>query len=172
MNKPRLLHYRRAAARHPNERGVALVLAILTLFILSVLGLGLLFSTLTELRIAGSESTINRALYAADSGVQYGLVQGRTSDIGPGCTGLANYWCFLVPEMNTGTGSMKTMNVSISPMREVDYQAYEKSDLSKNATLKLYWITKHFESTAQDPVNLYASKTIAVDFTIGPLVQH
>jgi len=161
--------------RHPlssrGEQGVALVLAIVTLFILSVLGLALLFSTSVELQIAGAETTINRTLYAADSGVQYGLIQGRGSDLGPGCTGLTNYWCFLVPELNTGTGTPKTMNVSITPMREVDFYSYEKTDLSKNATLKLFWITKRFDSTAQDATNLKSQKTITVEFLMGPLVQ-
>jgi hypothetical protein len=151
------------------ERGVALVLAILTLFVLSVLGLTLLYSTTTELRIAGAEASINRVLYAADSGVQYGMVQGRKSDTGPGCPGLSGYWCFLVPAMNTGTGSMKTMNVSISPMRQVDFQKFEFTDLSTNTNFKLYWVTKHFESSAQDTTNLNVSKTLSVDFTIGPL---
>ena len=151
------------------ERGVALVLAILTLFILSVMGLALLFSTTTELRIAGAEASINRVLYAADSGVQYGMVQGRKSDTGPGCPGLSGYWCFLVPAMNTGAGAMKTMNVSITPMRQVDFQKFEFTDLSTNTNFKLYWVTKHFESSAQDTANLNVSKTLSVDFTIGPL---
>lgn len=151
------------------ERGVALVLAILTLFILSVMGLALLFSTTTELRIAGAEASINRVLYAADSGVQYGMVQGRKSDTGPGCPGLSGYWCFLVPAMNTGAGAMKTMNVSITPMRQVDFQKFEFTDLSTNTNFKLYWVTKHFDSMAQDSANLNVSKTLSVDFTIGPL---
>jgi len=160
------------AGRHfsrRREEGVALVLAILTLFILSVLGLALLFSTTTEFRIAGTETAINRVLYAADSGVQYGMVQGRKSDVGPGCTGLVGYWCFLVPEMNTGTGAMKTMNVTISPMRQVDFKKFEFTDLSTNTNFKLYWVTKHFESSAQDPTDLSVAKTLSVDFTIGPL---
>lgn len=167
----RILPARRRARSKRGERGVALVLSIVTLFVLSVLGLTLLFSTTMELKIAGAETTINRALYAADSGVQYGLIQGRAGDLGPGCGALTNYWCFLVPELNTGLGVPKTMNVSITPMRQVDFYRYEKTDLSKNATLKLYWVTKRFDSTAQDATNLKAQKTITVEFLMGPMVQ-
>jgi hypothetical protein len=58
-----------------NERGAALVLAILVLAILTVIGIALMLITSTESRIAANEWSINRGFYAADAGVRWGTVQ-------------------------------------------------------------------------------------------------
>jgi Tfp pilus assembly protein PilX len=66
------IRIRSAAAR---ERGAAIIVAILVTFVLTVLGLALLFTTSTEFQIAGAETTVNKTFYAADSGTQYGNFQ-------------------------------------------------------------------------------------------------
>jgi hypothetical protein len=58
-----------------NERGAALVLAILVLSILTVIGIALMLITSTESRIAANEWSINRGFYAADAGIRWGTVQ-------------------------------------------------------------------------------------------------
>ncbi len=169
----RTLIGRPLAYRAPGRRdsGAALILAILTLFILTAFGLALLFNTTTEFQIAGAETTVNRAFYAADSGVQYGIIQGQGVATGP-CTAQANYWCFQVPEMNTnatsGAFTMKTMNVSVTPMRLVDFQKCLLCSLGKGG-VSLYNVEKHFESISQDSTVLNTQKRIAVDFSVGPI---
>lgn len=58
-----------------NERGAALVIAILVLAILTVIGIALMLITSTESRIAANEWSVNRAFYSADAGVRWATVQ-------------------------------------------------------------------------------------------------
>jgi Tfp pilus assembly protein PilX len=53
------------------ERGAALFLAILTLFILTIMGIGLMFTSSIENTLAGTETKISKIFYAAESGVEY-----------------------------------------------------------------------------------------------------
>ena len=53
------------------ERGAALFLAILVLFILTVMGIGLVFTTSIENTLAGTDTKISKIFYAAESGVEY-----------------------------------------------------------------------------------------------------
>jgi hypothetical protein len=58
--------------RQPDrERGVALFFAILTLFVLTIMGIALMFAVSIENRLAGTETNISKIFYAADSGVEY-----------------------------------------------------------------------------------------------------
>lgn len=52
------------------ERGVALVLALFLVVILTVLGLGLVLRSRVSMSVAGAERTITKNFYAADAGVQ------------------------------------------------------------------------------------------------------
>ena len=55
--------------RQPDrERGAALFLAILTLFILTIMGIALMFTTSIENSLAGTETKVSKIFYAADSG--------------------------------------------------------------------------------------------------------
>lgn len=58
----------RPAARG-SERGSAYVLALLTLLVVSVLGLSLVYITQTEMEIGSNERTLERTFYSADSGL-------------------------------------------------------------------------------------------------------
>jgi hypothetical protein len=70
----------RAARARRGERGAALVIAILVLAILTVIGIALMLVTSTESRIAANEWSVNRAFYAADSGIRWasGEMRGPT----------------------------------------------------------------------------------------------
>jgi len=71
---PRRLRAARRQSRN-NERGAALVLAILVLAILTVIGIALMLITSTESRIAANEWSINRAFYASDSGIRWSMAE-------------------------------------------------------------------------------------------------
>jgi hypothetical protein len=58
-----------------NERGAALVIAILVLAILTVIGIALMLITSTETRIAANEWSVNRGFYASDAGIRWGTAQ-------------------------------------------------------------------------------------------------
>ncbi len=66
---------RRLPGSRENERGAALVVAILVLAILTVIGIALMLITSTESRIAANEWSINRAFYASDAGIRWATAQ-------------------------------------------------------------------------------------------------
>jgi PilX N-terminal len=53
----------------PSQRGSALVLALFLIVILTVLGLGLVLRTRVAMTVAGSERSVTKGFYAADSGI-------------------------------------------------------------------------------------------------------
>jgi Tfp pilus assembly protein PilX len=61
------------------ERGSAYVIALLALFVLTILGLALVVITQNEVQIGANERTINRVFYAADSGLAVGAAKTLTS---------------------------------------------------------------------------------------------
>src|SRR5450756_395213 len=61
--------------KRKQERGAALVIAILVLALLTVIGIALMLVTSTESRIAANEWSLNRAFYASDSGIRWGSVE-------------------------------------------------------------------------------------------------
>lgn len=65
--------------RGHREHGVALILALICLLILTAVGIALSLSTQTERDIAANESFVSKAFYGADSGVQYAAAQLRTN---------------------------------------------------------------------------------------------
>jgi hypothetical protein len=62
------------------EKGAALFLAILTLFILTVMGIALMFTTSIEQTLAGTDTKISKIFYAADSGIEYAGAMLATQD--------------------------------------------------------------------------------------------
>jgi hypothetical protein len=53
-----------------NERGMALIVALMSMLLLSALGLGLMMTTMTETMIANNYRESGESLYAADAGVE------------------------------------------------------------------------------------------------------
>ncbi len=66
---------RRLRTRAADERGAALVIAILALAILTAIGIALMLVTSTEARVAANEWSINRAFYGSDSGIRWASVE-------------------------------------------------------------------------------------------------
>jgi hypothetical protein len=177
--QPPMRRVMRAAARRraKREEGAALILAILTMLILTILGIGLLFTTTTEFQIAGAETTVNRTFYAADSGSQYGILQAKfdnqTNTAPTACTvgGIGGYWCFSVPEQNPGV-TQRNLAVTVSPMRLVDIQLAPSTQLNVG-TVPLYNVGLHFSSNATDTLpsttTVFSQKQILVDVVVGPM---
>ncbi|MDP9119918.1 MAG: hypothetical protein M3O15_00875 [Acidobacteriota bacterium] len=59
----------RAAPRRRGETGSAYIIALLVLVVLTIVGLTLTLITQSEVRQGANERSINRALYASDSGI-------------------------------------------------------------------------------------------------------
>jgi len=166
----------RARVRPPaaRERGAALILAILVTFILTVLGLALLFTTSTEFRIAGGETTVNKAFYAADSGTQYGNFQIKalrtTPDTYQACTSPTNYFCFQVPAQSTAATD-HALTVKVTPMQLVNISQSTPGGGSLNINaIPITILDYAFTSTATDTTNgINSSKTISVVSSVGPI---
>ena len=62
-------------ALHRGERGSSYIIALLALFVLTVLGLALVLTIQNEVQIGANERTINRVFYAADSGLGVGAAK-------------------------------------------------------------------------------------------------
>ena len=58
-----------------NERGIALIIALLMLLVLTVIGIGAMNSTTFENMISGNDRTATDAFYAAEAGVELQLSQ-------------------------------------------------------------------------------------------------
>ena len=61
---------RRQVARLADERGVALIVALMAMLLLTALGLALTLTTMTETKISGNYRDGTEALYAADAAVE------------------------------------------------------------------------------------------------------
>ena len=124
--------------RRRSECGAALVLSIIVIFILTILGLALMFSTTTEFQIAGAETTVNKTFYAADSGIQYGFLQAKATKTDAtgspnSCAGAATFWCFDLPDLMPGT-TAHDLAVRVSPFRLDDFKLSPGSQINVDAT--------------------------------------
>ena len=89
MNEPR--------AARDNERGMALILAILALMLLTFLGLTLAATTSTELQIATNYRWSQQAQYNAEAGLEAArIVLSRTAQF-------TNYWRLQLPAARPGS---------------------------------------------------------------------
>jgi Tfp pilus assembly protein PilX len=66
------MHTTASTALHPvsNERGMALIVALMSMMLLTALGIGLVMTTMSETMITGNYRDSGEALYAADAGVE------------------------------------------------------------------------------------------------------
>jgi len=75
------------SCRQKNQRGIALVMTLVVLFVLSVLGAGVMFSTQTEIWNSANLRGTTQARYVAEAGVSQGLTWLNSSlswtNIGP-----------------------------------------------------------------------------------------
>ncbi|MRR53544.1 MAG: hypothetical protein EG822_03395 [Deltaproteobacteria bacterium] len=70
-----------------SERGVALVIVLMMLLLLTILGVTMLASSTSELKIAGNYRNNEEAFYAADAALEYGMTFGDIyTSIVPGTT--------------------------------------------------------------------------------------
>jgi Tfp pilus assembly protein PilX len=156
------------------ERGAALILAILVTFILTILGLSLLFTTSTEFQIAGAETTVNRTFYAADSGTQYGNYQIKSLRTVPdsyqACASPTNYFCFQVPARSTAATD-HALTVQVTPLQLVNISQSTPGGGSLNINaIPIMILDYQFTSTATDSTaGIDSTKSIQVVSSVGPI---
>jgi hypothetical protein len=73
----------RTTSRTNGQEGSAYIVVLLVMFVLTSLGLALTFVTQNEIVIGSQERTIQRAFYAADSGVSLSISDALRGDFDP-----------------------------------------------------------------------------------------
>jgi hypothetical protein len=152
--------------RQPDrERGAALFLAILVLFILTVMGIALMFTTSIENTLAGTETKISKIFYAADSGIEYAGAMlstvGYTGGVMP--VGVSSHY--------PGLDQNPDMQVTIRPPVIVSYSLTPGNSLSSGGHVYgpsafyeiVYAVTSSATSTATQ-----ASKVIDAEVGVYP----
>jgi hypothetical protein len=144
------------------ERGAALFLAILTLFILTIMGIALMFTTSIENTLAGTETKISKIFYAADSGVEYAgaMLSTQTGYAGgPMPVGVSSHYPTL---------SSPDMQVSISPPVIVSFTQVPGDPLQSGGEVygssQFYEIVYGFTSSAASTATQAAK---AIDAEVG-----
>jgi Tfp pilus assembly protein PilX len=152
--------------RQPDrERGVALFLAILTLFILTIMGIALMFTTSIENTLAGTETKVSKIFYAADSGVEYAGAMLSTQEGyagGPMPVGVSSHYPGL---------SSPDMQVTLSPPVIIGYSTNTGDPVQSAGQVYgsnqfyeiVYAVTSSASSTATQ-----ASKAIDADIGVYP----
>ena len=159
------------AHRRASERGVALVLALLVVVILTLLGLGLLYITNIEALTAAAEARVNKALYAADAGVYWTAERMVSPDffatasfqVAPNTTQ------FSMPD-NTPGENPANPNITVTISRPSPISRIDCFGCPQNKGRKQFIYLFQIQSASSNTV-LQAAKTIVADVEVGPLVD-
>jgi len=104
-----------------NERGMALILVLIVLLLLSILGMTVLSSSTSDLRIAGNYRKLDTAFYTAESAMEFAMADGIIySSLLPAT---ATVW----PE--PGHGVVINGDGSMSNTTHTEYPDYNKMSL-------------------------------------------
>jgi PilX N-terminal len=165
-----------------NERGAALVLAILVLSILTVIGIALMLITSTESRIAANEWSINRGFYAADAGVRWGTVQlnnpqafmTRPEFVPLGGVNLFGTVQFGMSgnRFQQGVGFLTgdDITVRISNPGRLGRRPYRGGVINEEGSRAQYMYSYELRSAGSSDLNFVAySKALVADVEVGPL---
>ena len=148
-----------------SERGVALVLAILLLLILTVIGIALMFATSIENTLAGTETKISKIFYAADSGIEYaGAMLSTTSGYIGGVLPVnvsSHYGSTATPDMQVTVSQPILIGYSIQPGDELESSGHQYG--SGQVVENVYAVSSSASSTA-----IQASKAIDAEVGVYP----
>lgn len=181
IGPPRVLLRRGSGGQ---ERGAALVIAILVLAILTVIGIALMLITSTESRIAANEWSVNRAFYASDAGIRWAtgemlnpqnFMDRPEFDPKGGGTAFSTVF-FGLPSFIHGSGGFflggtdADITVTVERPGVLGRRLYRGGRVNEG-DLKaqyMYAFELRAASAATDPLQAY-SKALVADVEIGPL---
>ena len=177
---------RRPVRARRQERGAALVVAILVLAILTVIGIALMLITSTESRIAANEWSVNRAFYASDAGVRWAtgemlnprpFMERQEYSTGPSGGAFGTVF-FGLPSFIHGAGGFFTggtdadITVAIQRPGALGRRLYRGGRVNEGDEKAQYMYAFELRATAAqaaaDPLTTY-SKALVGDVEIGPL---
>ena len=111
-----------------NERGVALVVAVLVMITATFLGIAAVMTSDIEIRIAGNHRCAEKAFYAADAGVDMGLD-----------------WLLALGPTPPDKSSLPTMETSRHDFDSYTYSRYRITDTNYKAPPPPGWELTMFE---------------------------
>ncbi len=101
------------------EQGMVLVIVLLLLMLTTIIGISVLYSSVTEAKIVGNERTYNQDFYIAESGIEYGLANSAIAmtSIGLTINGKYDYLTSSLPSFLSDTDiSIKLTNITKPPV--------------------------------------------------------
>lgn len=155
-------------ARRSASRGSTLIIAILVLLVMTVAGVALMFNTSVENSLAGNETRMSKAFYAADSGIQYAASQLAVTN--------GTYVGGNVPgnlSSNTpGSETQKDITISVAPplmLEPLRRGGYQIASLgSEYKPTEFFDVMFRVESTANSD-EIRASKVITSQISVYPM---
>jgi len=151
--------------RPKDQEGFVLFLAILLLFVLTITGLALMFTSSSEQLLSSHQTRVSQTFYAADSGVQYATAKLAT-DVnyvgGQLPVGLSSHYPSAVtPDIRVALSRPINLGYSIHPGNQIQSQgaSYGSSQIVEN-----YF---NFTSTAQS-TSIQTEKTVTTAVGIYP----
>jgi len=133
-----------------NERGVALVVAVLVMITATFLGIAAVMTSDIEVRISGNQRASEKAFYAADAGADRGLA-----------------WLLTLGPVAPETSSLPTMSTTRYDHDSSSYSSYRITDVNYKAPPPPGWELTMFEkryyrvnSSGSGPAN--ASREVEV----------
>ncbi len=114
------MHYLRHC-QPDRERGAALFLAILTLFILTIMGIALMFTTSIENTLAGTETKVSKIFYASESGIEYAgaWLSSQPAYAGGPCWNLGTWPCLMPVGVSSHYPSLSSPDMQVSVSRPI-----------------------------------------------------
>jgi len=121
-----------------NERGMALVVALMLLVLLTVMGLAAISSTTTEVQITANERTDAHAFHAAEAGINEVLY--RTTLSAVGASSIANGGSFATVNGNTFNAEIKDLAASAgNPDKDWQYNIYFTAPPAGGGSVNNVW---------------------------------
>jgi Tfp pilus assembly protein PilX len=142
----------------PHQEGMALVLAIMVLLVLTVIGAALMANVNTETKISGLKVQDTQALQAAEAGVQEALLRLRNGDVNDDMnprrvTVIFNQVAGSLPPVGTDTTAIPTLQPSGA------YLNYSTANKSPNMLVVKYktkgspGVIQRYDDTANPKIN-------------------
>ncbi len=136
-----------------NDKGVALVIALMMLLVLTLIGINAITTTTFETSISGNERIATDAFYAAEAGIQVALNQiPDTTPISPKKIGENSYYW-------SGSPSDKSSPKGVNYRGEYPMEGFESS-----------WSFKRYQANATGE-SFRAMKEIEVQVAYGPVPE-
>lgn len=146
-----------------DEKGIALITALMVMVMLTILGLAAIMTSTTEMQIAGNEKTANRAFYAAEAGINEAIARFNLP------TGDANLITADVANPAWNTAFNRTLSDGSSYSVTVAHKP-DTDNLDGDTTTTIVYYARSFNydnSTATDHTDGYPVEVITVGGTDG-----